>query len=154
MSPKPPNPFKGLRSYTREDYGRLFGRDADFIFMKDRIFAGRTTLLFAGSGVGKTSFFEAKFIPEMEQRHKPAMQIRYHRQWSGGDPLASVRQTLGANPAEPLADFFKRSPGQWLLVLDQFEEIFQNPDYWTTSHDLREEISQVVRTTLPVSIVF
>lgn len=150
---KPENPFKGLRSYTREDYGRLFGRDADFILMKDRIFAARTTLLFAGSGVGKTSFFQAKVIPELERRHPVPLQIRYHREWSAADPLEAVRGTLGADSSQHLTDFFERRPGQWIVVLDQFEEIFQNPDYWTRSAALRDEIAAVVGSSLPVSIV-
>ena len=154
MSAKPDNPFKGLESYRRADYPNLYGRDGDFVFMKDRIFSGRTTLMFAASGVGKTSFFAAKLIPELEQRHRLPLTIVYHRQWSAGDPLAAVRRTLQAGAEEPLTAFFQRNPGQWIVVLDQFEELFQNPDYWTTSEALRAEIAAVVRSTLPVRIVF
>jgi len=58
------NPFLGLKPYELEDRKKLYGRDKDLILMKDRIFSARTTLLFAGSGVGKTSFLNAKIRPE------------------------------------------------------------------------------------------
>jgi WD40 repeat protein len=80
-STNPPNPFKGLRPYKQEDRDRLFGRDRDLILMKDRIFSARTTLLFAGSGVGKTSFLNAKVIPELEKQ----CVVIWHNRWTGAD---------------------------------------------------------------------
>jgi WD40 repeat protein len=81
METNPPNPFKGLRPYKQEDRDRLFGRDRDLILMKDRIFSARTTLLFAGSGVGKTSFLNAKVIPEIEKQ----CAVIWHNRWTGAD---------------------------------------------------------------------
>jgi WD40 repeat protein len=81
MEPNPPNPFKGLRPYKQEEQDSLFGRDRDLILMKDRIFAGRTTLLFAGSGVGKTSFLNAKIIPELRKQYV----VIWHNRWTGAD---------------------------------------------------------------------
>ncbi|MEA2204135.1 MAG: hypothetical protein QOE77_911 [Blastocatellia bacterium] len=75
----PPNPFKGLKSYDETDRQRLFGRDRDLILMSDRISSGRTTLLFAGSGVGKTSFLKAKIVPEMRRQYSVVLQNR----WTG-----------------------------------------------------------------------
>jgi len=154
MSGPAPNPFKGLESYGRDDYPRLFGRDADFLFMKDRIFAARTTLMFAGSGVGKTSFFEAKLIPELEQRHPGRFCIRYHREWPAADPLGALKKSIGADPSESLLQFFQRQPGQWIVILDQFEELFQNPDYYSGSLEFREQVAAVVNSSLPVRVVF
>jgi WD40 repeat protein len=81
METNPPNPFKGLRPYKQEDRDRLFGRDRDLILMKDRIFSARTTLLFAGSGVGKTSFLNAKVIPELKKQ----CAVIWHNRWTGAD---------------------------------------------------------------------
>ncbi len=85
METNPPNPFKGLRPYCEDDSDRLFGRDRDLVLMKDRIFSARTTLLFAGSGVGKTSFLNAKVIPELR---KQCTVIWYNR-WTGADEIDS-----------------------------------------------------------------
>ena len=61
------NPFLGLKPYREED--QLYGRDKDLFLMTDRIFCARTTLLFAGSGVGKTSFINAKIIPDLKSQY-------------------------------------------------------------------------------------
>ncbi len=81
MKTSPPNPFKGLRPYEQEDQDKLFGRDRDLILMKDRIFSSRTTLLFAGSGVGKTSFLNAKVIPELKEQYV----VIWHNRWTNID---------------------------------------------------------------------
>lgn len=83
MKTNPPNPFKGLRPYEEKDHKQLFGRDKDLILMTDRIFSGRTTLLFAGSGVGKTSFLRAKVIPELRDQYH----VVWHNRWTGADEL-------------------------------------------------------------------
>ncbi|WP_321471952.1 WD40 repeat domain-containing protein [uncultured Paludibaculum sp.] len=129
-----PNPFRGLSSYTRDDREVLFGRDDDLTVILARIFIRRTTLLFAGSGVGKSSFLNAKVAPELERRYC----ICQHSAWSAGEPLAALRQSLSASWAAqgfqppvdaPLLDMLpvvhERLSGT-LFILDQFEEVFQN----------------------------
>ena len=75
------NPFKGLRPFKQEEEEELFGRDRDLILMKDRILSCRTTLLFAGSGVGKTSFLNAKVIPALEKQYC----VISHNRWTGAE---------------------------------------------------------------------
>ena len=84
------HPFKGLKPYSKEDSGKLFGRDKDLFLMKDRIFRGKTTLLFAGTGIGKTSFLNAKVIPEIDQRYF----VSYHNEWAVDDPLVVMKKKL------------------------------------------------------------
>lgn len=161
------NPFKGLQSYSRADSERLFGRDRDLILMKDRIFSARTTLLFAGSGVGKTSFLNAKIIPELEDQYCTF----YHNRWADpSEPLDAVKNTLAerieaAKKDGPLIDSFQQfnsalaptatqlpsdgkgfSPrGQCLLIFDQFEEIFQYHSYEDYFKRFLSELCEVVR---------
>jgi len=84
------NPFLALQPYQPEDARRLFGRDEDLALMRSRVLAGRTTLLFAGSGVGKTSFLNAKLIPYLSPRYF----IVCHRDWSQEEPLLAVRRSM------------------------------------------------------------
>ena len=168
MSSNLANPFKGLQSYDRADSEKLFGRDRDLILMKDRIFSARTTLLFAGSGVGKTSFLNAKIIPELENLYC----IFYHNRWAGPSrPLDAVKRTLaesieaagkdgplinsfrqfsGALPSSPTpapnGDNGDAPPAQCLLILDQFEEIFQYHAYEDYFKRFLNELCEVVRT--------
>ena len=77
----PKSPFKGLRPFKQEEQEELFGRERDLILIKDRILSSRTTLLFAGSGVGKTSFLNAKVIPALEDRYC----VIWHNRWTGAE---------------------------------------------------------------------
>ena len=88
MSSQPPlkNPFKGLRPFNQEEQEELFGRERDLILIKDRILSSRTTLLFAGSGVGKTSFLNAKVIPALEERYC----VIWDNRWTGADERGDV----------------------------------------------------------------
>src|SRR5689334_17244696 len=104
----PANPFRALESYTKADRENFFGRDGDLTLVIDRILTRRTTLLFAASGAGKTSFIQARIVPELEDRFF----IAYHNRWSGKEPLDSVLEAVmqqwatspwseGAPPVEP-----------------------------------------------------
>jgi len=137
------NPFKSLVPFGAKDWQTLFGRDADLDLVLNRIHSGKCTLLFAGSGVGKTSFLRAKLIPELESRNF----ICYHNRWGQRPPLEAIRESLIISMArharvldESASSTLNGDPGQFsiaefyvqfcedtaLLVLDQFEELFQH----------------------------
>jgi hypothetical protein len=125
-----PNPFRGLRSYLEEDRARFFGRDRDLILMRERIASGRAVLFFAGSGVGKTSFLRARLIPDAGDR---GYECFYWRQWASRECTEGLRQAvashLGGPEAGSLPELLSaRAPeaGPFLLILDQFEEVFQH----------------------------
>lgn len=144
---KAPNPFLALQPYDVEDSSRLFGRDEDLSLMRARLLAAKTTLLFAGSGVGKTSFLNAKLVPNL----RPRFFVVCHRDWSTEEPLSAVAasivkslhgraQTDTDHPASlgALFDAIKRAdeeyPDRAVLILDQFEELFQ---YYRDTPELR-----------------
>ncbi|HEX5736254.1 MAG TPA: WD40 repeat domain-containing protein [Blastocatellia bacterium] len=158
------NPFIGLQSYEQKHRGRLFGRDKDLILMKDRIFSGRTTLLFAGSGVGKTSFLNAKVIPALSR----GFFIFYYKEWAAeGEPLAAIKRALcdqlkldRSQASQPLISILERfakpaapstseqeTINQCLLILDQFEEIFQYHAYEPYFRKFIAELCDVVNAT-------
>ena len=155
------NPFKGLRSYEQKDSGKLFGREKDLVLMKDRIFSSRTTLLFAGSGVGKTSFLNAKVIPALSR----SFFVFYYNEWaSKGEPLAAVKKALceqlNLNKDEASKSLCsilgvlresdasgqtgEEAANRCLLILDQFEEIFQYHSYEAYFRDFINEICEVI----------
>ena len=88
-----PNPFLGLKPYGQKDRQKLYGRDKDLVLMKDRIFSARTTLLFAGSGVGKTSFLNAKIVPDLKRQYC----VVYHNQWATDEPLVALSKSLATH---------------------------------------------------------
>ncbi|HEY0762439.1 MAG TPA: WD40 repeat domain-containing protein [Pyrinomonadaceae bacterium] len=153
------NPFLGLKPYEPKDRLRLYGRDKDLFLMKDRIFSCRTTLLFAASGVGKTSFINAKIIPDLEGQYC----IVYHNQWSIGDPLSELEKSIvakspdGSAPTsanKPLLDhlsFTKPADGRpgkrCLIILDQFEEIFQYHSRQKYFEHFIDELASIINTS-------
>jgi WD40 repeat protein len=181
MSPDPAgvpasNPFKGLESFDQTD--ALFGRDQDFTLMRERVYAGRTTLLFAASGVGKTSFLKARLLPELRDEFI----ICYHNQWADEIPLTAVLKAIArvtgassagaaqslaeavqgfrrASPADPLTTLQLRPtrtrPRDLLLVLDQFEEVFQYYGFREEFTAFLDQISSVINDqALCVRVVF
>ena len=80
------NPFLALRPFTREEAARFYGRDADLVLIQSRLYSSRTTLLFAGSGVGKTSLIDARLWPVLERQWR----VVPHRQWAARPPLDAL----------------------------------------------------------------
>jgi tetratricopeptide (TPR) repeat protein len=158
------NPFKGLRAYSKDDAGTLFGRERDMVLIHDRLFSGKTTLLFAGSGVGKTSFLRAKLMPETE----PSRRVFYHGQWAAEEPLKALRGALpkadppaaqaAAQPGSPatLRQFFAEDGrDRCILILDQFEEVFQNHAWQKCLEQFLEELCEVINSSdLQVRVLF
>jgi len=143
------NPFLALRSFRREDAVSFFGRDGDLILVQSRLFSSRCTLLFAASGVGKSSFLDAKLAPAIESQ----WQIVTHRAWAAAAPLPGLLAAMagkGAGSSEPggLLDCVERllstpeRPRGCLIVLDQFEEVFQ---HWRDSRALDEFAAEIAR---------
>jgi hypothetical protein len=143
------NPFPGFQPYNRADRDRLFGRDEDLALLRSRLLSGRTTLLFAGSGVGKTSFLNAKVIPELQEYYFPI----YHNRWLAEEaPLTAVVTAVttaaggepGAEGGSLLKALQREAELPFLLILDQFEEVFQ---YYRDTRPLAllvEELARVI----------
>jgi WD40 repeat protein len=141
----PANPFLLLDSY--DESKTLYGRDGDLTLIQARMAAARTTLLFAGSGVGKTSFLQAKLIPELRLRQDVFFWKKWSEPRSPAEVLAgaiskgrthSLREALGTyrgarTRAKDWAEWGRSGDGEardCVLILDQFEEIFQyHADY-------------------------
>jgi|GEM_PF-3423457 len=164
MSSPDENPFLGLKPYELKDRKKFYGRDKDLFLMKDRVFSGRTTLLFAASGVGKTSFINAKIIPELNEQYY----IVYHNQWTVGEPLQNLKESLSASAPPERADGSLEPPGpqnslinqlsgfikskaefttpknRCLIILDQFEEVFQHHANEKYFAKFIEELSELI----------
>ena len=141
-------PYKGLRPYEEEDRENFFGRDADCRILIDKILANRVTLLFAASGVGKSSLLQAKVLPQLNDPQHENLDTVYYRDWVLS-PLPTLKQHILATlkdrkrlagdalieetKEDSLEDFFalcafvSRQP--LVIALDQFEEFFHNQRY-------------------------
>lgn len=167
------NPYIGLRPYKESESQWFFGRDADRKIFVDMLLANRLTLLFAASGVGKSSLLQASVLPYLKDPTHENLDAVYCNNWAG-NPMVSIRAAtltaLAARkriPAEamstelsalPLPRFFSlcshfsRQP--LIIVLDQFEEFFHYHRSAPQFNDYKEQLVQLIGDeSIAVSIV-
>ena len=142
-----PSPFKGLTHYTEEDAPFFFGRTVERDLIIANLKARRLTLLYGGSGVGKSSVLRAGVASHlMDAARLDAQQIRgpefvpvVFSDWTN-DPVrrlsiairSAIREFLpdpGVLPrGQGLADLIQTGTrltgARMLVMLDQFEEYF------------------------------
>lgn len=133
-------PFKGLHYFAQEDSELFFGRERLVVELTDRLHAGQPFLAIVGaSGSGKSSLVRAGLAPALTA-HAAPLRWRAVILTPTAHPLqALAAAVVGEGQAAALASALERQPdalravlgsqapatGQrWLLVVDQFEELF------------------------------
>ena len=150
----PSAPYVGLRPYNREEADWFHGRDADAQVLVDKVLSSRLTLLYAPSGVGKSSLLTAKVMPALEDED---CRVVYADGWSGSDPAGDVKDRLAAVAAKSgvvdpmagaptlaeLARLMTADGKTLVLVFDQFEEFLVN--HAQGLDPLRKDLAALVR---------
>ena len=162
-------PYVGLRPFERTEKAIFFGRELDATYLKDKIFSARLTLLYAPSGVGKSSILRTLVTPALEEQHA---WVKYFDNWTGDDPCSSMKARLVKFASElglpdagvdtekgppTLTDIIGRiataDDRTAILILDQFEEFLVA--HGKQLDPLRKELAALVRASgLDVRIVF
>lgn len=171
MKKIPPNPstapYPGLRPYTEGEQGKFFGREADKAILVDKVLGSRLTLLFAASGVGKSSLLQAAVIPHLQAVDGENLTVICNTDWVS-EPLARLREMIEAAgllpngtrlEGETLTEwlefcglFVRRPP--LVLILDQFEEFFRYQRHAAAFRPFIEQLAAVITDSrLPVSVV-
>ena len=149
-------PYVGLRPFERKDRRLFFGRDRDAHFLTNKVLTSPLTLLYAQSGVGKTSLLRALVIPQLAE---DGAFVVYFDGWGAERPhedliakLIELARDLGSSepidtPTLPdivrlIAKVADRSV---VLVLDQFEEFLVK--HVTQLDPLRRELGSLIRAT-------
>jgi len=68
-------PYKGLQPYEEENQKIFFGREQERSILIDKILSNKLTLLFADTGVGKSSLLQASVIPELKQPERENLDV-------------------------------------------------------------------------------
>jgi basic membrane lipoprotein Med (substrate-binding protein (PBP1-ABC) superfamily) len=130
------NPYLGLRAFREDDNARFFGRGELVDVLTGRVSAGGGfTALVGPSGSGKSSVVQAGLIPRLRRDHP---EISVVSMKPGAQPFAELEAALrsvpgtadpdpGVHVLESIAAFGGGSR-RWLVVLDQFEELFTMVD--------------------------
>ena len=173
MNASVPSPYKGLRPYEEQDRDNFFGREKECRILIDKILANKLTLLFAASGVGKSSLLQAAVLPRLKDPRHENRDGVYYNDWVS-PPLEGLKQQVlktlqqqsllenVALPAElperSLNEFFSfcalftRQP--LVVVLDQFEEFFQYQRHTTDFKPFIQQLSAVVTDRdAPIAVV-
>lgn len=136
------SPYIGLRPYTYEERNKFFGRDDDIHILLDKVMANRLTLLFAASGVGKSSLLAAGLIPQL--REQVGYDVVYFRDWAA-DAETELKQAVVvalaaslpaghvANWQPSLAAFLRRysvfGADKLVVLFDRFLEVDKRFDH-------------------------
>lgn len=138
-----PRRYPGLKPFDRAQSAVFYGRREDAARLTNLILQQRLVVLFAKSGIGKTSILQAGVAPAIEQQNFTPLFIRLDKT---GAPLVDTvgeiltksdlvggRDATGERPGEreTLWERMKRLefdldglPATPVLVFDQFEEVF------------------------------
>jgi hypothetical protein len=131
-------PYVGLQPYTEADIDYFFGRERDQRIIAANLSTAPLTILYGGSGVGKSSVLLAGVVPYLRARPRTAVAV--FRNWQGAtfvDSLKSecgesvervLQKPLSIDPRLPLDEFLdvavEALQGTLLIIFDQFEEYF------------------------------
>ncbi|TWF76902.1 hypothetical protein FHX44_112800 [Pseudonocardia hierapolitana] len=145
-TPRGINPFPGPRAYRRDDQPYFFGRVDEIEELTSLVLSSSATLLYAPSGAGKSSLLQAGVAPHLERRFDfvilPTVRLGAGTRMSSTDHASNpfvraVCETIGnpdvAIPADITEAAATRRPDssrRVLLILDQFEEVFNDPALW------------------------
>ena len=130
----PPSPYKGLAPFEDSPIDALFffGRERESEIVAANLMAYGLTVLYGGSGVGKSSLLRAGVTYRLRQAGEAVVVFD---SWSG-EPVSSLldvaRETLELPPHVDPADAPAGALSTWTaalgrelyLILDQFDEYF------------------------------
>jgi hypothetical protein len=152
-SERPSSPYVGLLPYTEKDVAFFFGREADTEIVASNLRATKLTLVYGGSGVGKSSLLNAGVAHQLraisestaQKKGAPEFIVAIFREWIG-DPvvglsncvqeavakaipdLATVKTPPTRDLSQMLANWRSLTGASFFIILDQFEEYFLRPE--------------------------
>ncbi|MEO7195243.1 MAG: WD40 repeat domain-containing protein [Pseudonocardiaceae bacterium] len=177
----PECPYVGLMPFDEEDAAYFFGRQRESDLIVANLTASRLTLLYAPSGVGKSSVLRAGVLPALhhidddsyDDLGVPGAAVAYASAWRDA-PLATVAAAVsaavsrvtGAGAVEEAASAPELSVA-WLrevlrqsrvstvyLILDQFEEYFLYHSTDRGEEGLTAELGRILSARdLPVHVL-
>jgi len=142
------NPWPGLATFTEEQAGLFYGRDAEIRDLTKRAERNPLTVLFGQSGLGKSSLLQAGVFPRLRANSYWPIYIRLDHGPGAPTPTEQIKAMVqadtaragtwtkpgSAKPGESLWEFFHHRDDRLVsaagktivpvLVFDQFEELF------------------------------
>lgn len=129
------SPYKGLKRFESVDKDLFFGREQAIVSLMQAVSQNNLVLVLGASGSGKSSLVRAGLIPQFAQRLGAKFNDLTFT--PDRDPFESLRVSLigkgykqseveiaRQGDIEKVVQTLKMPEAQWLLFIDQFEELF------------------------------
>ena len=156
------SPYRLLVPFGAEDWSVFFGRDREIKYLVADVVTNRIVVLFARTGTGKTSLLNAGVLPALEQKGFRTLYVRI-----GDDPMGELARRISndlqidntreADAITTLVQHVKSGKESFVLVLDQFEEFFNNVLSKSPRHAevFREGVAEAIAdSNVPLHFVF
>ena len=171
--------YKGTVSYESEDKTKFFGREEDLEKVESLLDVNNHVVIYGKSGVGKSSFINAKVLDKLKEKDFQALSIRFLQVQEKelltpiGVFMKNVEIIINSDNASVKA--FSELPlntgmlwqslktlqlasnqynkGKILLIFDQFEDFFSNRYQIEDIFEFAEQISYLLNWHIPHSII-
>lgn len=163
--------YPGLQPFDRSQSALFRGRQEDVMRLTNLILRGRLTVLFAKSGIGKTSILQAGAGPELENQgflpivlrtentHRPLVEsVRMALTLHASDQSKDFTATMEEMP-ESLWELMKRLyyeagglPAVPVLIFDQFEEVFTLDHTYSSRRSFLQQLADLCNESTPEGI--
>ncbi len=166
-----PRRYPGLKPFERNQSGVFYGRMEDIQRLANLVVRERLVVLFAKSGIGKTSLLQAGVAPELEKQGFVPLFLRLDNTTV---PLNThVRNVLEKHPAVGQTDsrdaVHNMNPTLWenlkrlefdldglpatpVLLLDQFEEVFTLGHNESSRRQFLADLADLANEAMPETI--
>jgi len=135
------SPYKGLRRFEPEDKDRFFGRDQLITLLRNELEQTNLILLLGSSGSGKSSVVRAGVVPWLREHwgenfnslifapDQDPFESLYSSLLVGYKQSETQIARIGAvDTLNQVVNLLKPPKSLWLIVIDQFEELFTISD--------------------------
>lgn len=169
------NPWPGLHEFDERDRDFFNGRDSESAELARQVRDAALTVLFGGSGLGKTSLLRAGLIPKLPEEHYLPIYLRIDPRDKELPLIEQAAAALRAQLAtrkvehppfpegEPLWEYLHRSGLEFwsaqnhlltpVFIIDQLEEVFT---LGAENHDavrkFRDELADLIENRVPGSL--
>ena len=130
------SPYLGLEKFDVEDSDKFFGRDRWIVELTNYLEKENVLLLLGASGSGKSSLIQAGLIPKLKDQWSSQLfnftfvpdvdpfESFYTSLYTKYQSKATLAKTVQEDTLIKVVELLKKEDIQWLIFIDQFEELF------------------------------